>query len=207
MKIKTRLFFLLICFLTLSPFNFTQANNLDGRILLQVESHGEAWYVNPDNSRRYYLGRPSDAFQVMRSLGLGISNKDFNSFGDYATKRLSGKILIKVEEKGEAYYVNPVDLKMHYLGRPNDAFSIMRNLGLGIKNNDLNNILENWQIETLNIKKLSNSEIINKLTNSVVYIKTLSGSGSGFIFKPNYILTNAHVVQGENIVKTAGSGR
>lgn len=34
---------------------------LTGRILLQVESHGEAWYVNQTNLKRYYLGRPSDA--------------------------------------------------------------------------------------------------------------------------------------------------
>ena len=99
---------------------------------MQVESHGEAWYVNPDNEKRYYLGRPADAFRIMRELGLGISNKDFNSFNGYAPRRLSGKILLKVEDKGQAYYVNPVDLKMYYLGRPADAFRIMRELGLGM---------------------------------------------------------------------------
>jgi len=30
-------------------------NRLKGRILLQVESYGEAWYVNPADGRRYYL--------------------------------------------------------------------------------------------------------------------------------------------------------
>ena len=47
-----------------------------GKILLQVEAHGEAWYVNPDNNKRYFLGFPMDAFNVMRFLGLGISDRD-----------------------------------------------------------------------------------------------------------------------------------
>ncbi|MBU1131818.1 hypothetical protein KKC32_01010 [Patescibacteria group bacterium] len=47
-----------------------------GRIYLQVESHGEAWYINPDNDERYYLGKPDDAYNIMRTLGLGITNAD-----------------------------------------------------------------------------------------------------------------------------------
>ena len=39
---------------------------VSGRILLQVEQNGEAWYVNPDNLLRYYMGRPKDAFDLMR---------------------------------------------------------------------------------------------------------------------------------------------
>lgn len=47
-----------------------------GKIFLQVEKNGEAWYINPKDAKRYYLGRPSDAFSIMRELGLGIT--DFN---------------------------------------------------------------------------------------------------------------------------------
>ena len=54
------------------------AANLSGRILLQVESHGEAWYVNPVNLKRYYLGRAQDAFTIMRSLGVGVTNANLN---------------------------------------------------------------------------------------------------------------------------------
>lgn len=39
-----------------------------GRILLQVEGHGEAWYVSPSDGKRYLLGNPADAFRVMRDL-------------------------------------------------------------------------------------------------------------------------------------------
>ncbi|NQT50365.1 hypothetical protein HQ571_06755 [Candidatus Kuenenbacteria bacterium] len=116
------------------------AQNLSGKILLQVEENGEAWYVYPEDLKRYYLGRPADAFDVMRNLGLGINEASYNQFNGTAPKNLSGKILLRVEANGEAYYVYPQDLKMHYLGRPTDAFGIMRNLGLGISTNNLINI-------------------------------------------------------------------
>lgn len=56
----------------------TLAQRLSGKILLQVEQNGEAWYIYPNNQQRYYLGRPADAFNIMRELGLGISDKDLN---------------------------------------------------------------------------------------------------------------------------------
>lgn len=114
-----------------------------GKIFLAVEKNGEAWYVNPVNLKRYYLGRPDDAFSIMRSLGLGVSEKDYSSFGSYAPLRLAGRIILRVEDKGQAYYINPSTLKMMYLGRPADAFSVMRSEGIGITNADLSKISEN----------------------------------------------------------------
>ena len=173
-----------------------------GKILLQVESHGEAWYVYPDNMQRYYLGRPSDAFNIMKTLGLGISNADLAkipygsvnygiaydtdrdgltdqeeiSFYTYwsnadsdkdgfldgdevrngynptvgngaklnidtaLAKRLSGKILLQVENKGQAWYVNPKDNKRYFLGGPTDAFNVMKYLGLGVTTANLEKI-------------------------------------------------------------------
>jgi len=116
------------------------SNRLSGKILLQVEANGEGWYIYPKTLKRYYLGRPSDAFRIMRELSLGISNNDFDSFGDYAPYRLRGLILLKVEDSGKAYYVHPDTRKIYYLGRPNDAFNVMRTQGLGISNNDLSSI-------------------------------------------------------------------
>ena len=54
----------------------TLTSRLKGRILLAVEEHGEAWYVSPVDFKRYFLGRPVDAYNIMRSLGLGIANND-----------------------------------------------------------------------------------------------------------------------------------
>jgi len=115
--------------------------NVKGRILLQVQDKGQAWYVNPINNQRYYLGRPNDAFLVMRSLGLGVTNADLNIYLNKAPLRLAGRILLKVQDKGQAYYVDPVELKLYYLGRPDDAFEVMRKRGLGISNKDLATII------------------------------------------------------------------
>ncbi|OGY43974.1 MAG: hypothetical protein A2731_02495 [Candidatus Buchananbacteria bacterium RIFCSPHIGHO2_01_FULL_39_8] len=56
--------------------NQTLVNQLRGRILLQVEKHGEAWYLNPDDGKRYYMKDGELAYQIMRFLSLGITNTD-----------------------------------------------------------------------------------------------------------------------------------
>lgn len=122
------------------------ASGLKGMILLSVEENGEAWYVYPEDKKRYFLGRPADAFAIMRRLGLGISEWDFQRLaqdgmpvdGDMElARRLSGRIILQAEKNGEAWYVYPKDLKKYYLGRPIDAFAIMRRLGLGISRENL----------------------------------------------------------------------
>ena len=119
----------------------TVAERTAGKILLQVENAGEAWYVHPKELVRYGLGRPSEALTVMKQKGLGITNanlariptSDSSETGDTAFRqKMSGRILLQVENAGEAWYVYPGDLKRYYLGRPLDAFNIMRSLGLGI---------------------------------------------------------------------------
>lgn len=169
---------------------------LKGKILLKVEANGEAYYVNPGNQEMYYLGRPGDAFKVMREQGAGIKTTDLmkipvgltamggeDSDGDllsdafedavgtdpeksdtdsdghsdydeflrnfnplmpnvllpinnYFSTKQKGRIFLQVENNGEAWYVNPQDNKRYFLGRPDDAFRIMRELGLGISNNN-----------------------------------------------------------------------
>lgn len=110
-----------------------------GKILLQVEGKGAAWYVNPADMKRYYMGFPKDAFNLMRKLGLGATHEFITGHTVYP-KHVWGKILLDIEDKGKAYYINSANGKGIYLGSPKDAFNIMREVGLGIKNNDLEKI-------------------------------------------------------------------
>ncbi|MBU1203434.1 hypothetical protein KKH39_05320 [Patescibacteria group bacterium] len=178
------------------------ADRLRGYILLQVQSHGEAWYVLPDSGERVYMKNGEVAFGLMRDTGLGISNinlvkvpvgidsialpydgdndndglsnKTEESLGtdmndadsdddgyldgeeikngydpmgmgtlnyDYSlANRLKGRILLQVEDKGQAWYVNPSDGKRYYMNSGDAAYQIMRFLSLGITNADLNSI-------------------------------------------------------------------
>lgn len=125
--------------------------NVRGRILLQVQSVGEAWYVNPKTGERTLLGRPADAFAAMRKQGIGVSNNDLKRlFGVVPSnqkelkvkdsslgQKLAGAIILQVERNGEAYYIDPATMIAYFLGRPADAFAVMRNRGLGITNENL----------------------------------------------------------------------
>ena len=77
----------------------------------------------------------------MKNLGLGIKHSELNAYlNSKFPNRLLGKIVLDVEQNGEAYYVNLNDSKGYYLNRPTDAFKIMRELGLGITNTDIRKI-------------------------------------------------------------------
>ncbi len=195
---------LLLSGLTLTYFNIASAaplaDRLSGYILLQVQSHGEAWYVIPTEAKRTYLANGETAYAVMSKLGLGITNNnlkkipvgidsrivDIDSDGDglgdkleegLKTKpnnidsdgdgfddfdevthdynplgkekniydqalinRLKGKILLQVEEKGQAWYIHPVNGHRYYMKDGPSAYEIMRFLSLGITNDNLNQI-------------------------------------------------------------------
>jgi len=197
------------------------SQKLSGRILLQVESHGQAWYINPTDQKRYFLGRPSEAFLIMKQLAVGITNSNLNkiSVGPFVaggadadqdgvpnnaetalgtdlnnkdsdndgyddaveitngynplgsghlpfdinfTKLHLGKIFLQVEEHGEAWYVNPIDQKKYFLGRPDDAFVIMKNLGLGITNTNLAEITIGYIKQTLTTPTCDNCHTTNQ---------------------------------------------
>ncbi len=142
-----------------SAYDSVLAARLRGRILLQVQQHGEAWYVNPVDSRRYYLKDGSVAFELMRSSGLGITDADLSKISVVAdaaamnasssacaanpfANRQKGRILLQVQQHGEAWYVDPTKCRAMYLKDGVVAYHAMRLLGLGINASDLNKIEE-----------------------------------------------------------------
>lgn len=116
-------------------------NKLIGKILLQVDSHGEAWYVNPKDGKRYYMADGAAAYSIMRKLGVGINNQNYNKILSSKTyaKSQAGKIFIKTEDLGKAYYIDSTGTA-YYLKDGSEAYNIMRKLGLGIKTSDLEKI-------------------------------------------------------------------
>ncbi len=112
-----------------------------GKIFLQVESRGEAWYISPKDGKKYYMADGPTAYNVMRNLGVGISNKDLNKIKTDANfrKKYIGKIFLQVESHGEAYYISP-DGRYNYLKDGSAAYNLMRKFGQGITSTDLNKI-------------------------------------------------------------------
>lgn len=179
--------------------NSALSRRVAGKVLLQVEDRGQAWYVDTRTLKRYRLETGDDALRVMRKLGVGISNADLDkipggvilaglldsdgdglpnsqemiwntdpyvadSDGDgyrdateilagyspNGTKRLNtdtkfaarnlGRIFLQVEDRGQAWYINPSDGKRYALADGETALAILRAFGLGISNSDLNQI-------------------------------------------------------------------
>ncbi|HNW55796.1 MAG TPA: hypothetical protein PKN62_01835 [bacterium] len=144
-KMLTIAFSAIVLLSSLKVLPATATTPFDGKILLAVEGKGEAWYINPTDSKRYYLGRPADAFQVMRALAIGISNTDFallekNQLDKSKVNRLLGRILLKPQDDGKAYYFEPSKRQLYYLGRPADAFEIMKKTAVGAADEHINPI-------------------------------------------------------------------
>lgn len=136
---------------TTEPITITNTalyQRLRGYIILRVQSKGEAYYIHPHKMEMYYLGRPSDMFRIMKEQGVGITNKDLSKIRDGGianntasydlsfSKKQAGRILLQVQNKGEAWYVSPKDFKRYYLGRPQEAFDIVRHHAIGISEKD-----------------------------------------------------------------------
>lgn len=50
------------------PIDLKFAATQKGKILLSVQGLNEAWYVNPKDNKRYFLGRPADAVKALEGI-------------------------------------------------------------------------------------------------------------------------------------------
>jgi hypothetical protein len=66
--------------------------------------------------------------------------KEKNIYDQSLVNNLKGTILLQVEEKGQAWYVHPVNGRRYYMKDGPSAYEIMRFLSLGITNTDLSQI-------------------------------------------------------------------
>ncbi len=67
-----------------SPIDKRFTDQMKGKIFLQVEGRGEAWYINPNDGKRYFLADAETAYEIMRRLSTGITNENLRkiSVGD-----------------------------------------------------------------------------------------------------------------------------
>ena len=130
----------------------TTTEDFRGRIVLQSAHYNDVWYVHPKTLRRYYIPHKWELDTLMRTLGVGILTKDLEkiaipwsgkSSDPAALKRFSGHIVLQVQSKGEAWYINPNDGFRYYLPNNEEGLNILRSLGVGASNNELRMIAMN----------------------------------------------------------------
>ncbi|MFA6194278.1 MAG: NosD domain-containing protein [Patescibacteria group bacterium] len=122
------------------------AARLAGRLLLQTETKGYIWYVNPKDNKRYFISQDS-ALSIFRSLALGITEANLNLIptkesgqkGNAALRsRLKGRLLLRAEKAGRISYID-LDGYRHDIESSN-LMDIFRSLSLGITNTNLRKI-------------------------------------------------------------------
>ncbi len=129
---------------------------LHGKMLLDVEGNGEVYYVDPITGGKEYLADGFAAHKLLERRALGINEENFSTLviggedveSDVCNenklgKRLKGRIVLRVEEKGKAYWINPVNCLAYYMGTHEAAYGLMKQKSLGIKKNDLARVKNN----------------------------------------------------------------
>lgn len=127
-----------------------------GKMLLDVEGNGEVYYVDPVTGGKEYLADGTSAHRLLERRALGITEANFAKLiqGDVKEdssicdesligERLSGRIVLRVEENGEAYWINPDNCRAYYAGTFDAAYALMRDLSTGIKKDDLAKVRNN----------------------------------------------------------------
>ena len=65
---------------------------MKGKLLLQVESLGECWYVYPGDLDRYFIPNTAAAYQTLYDLGSNITNADLSLITDGSIHEVIGTI-------------------------------------------------------------------------------------------------------------------
>lgn len=68
-----------------------------GQIVMQVESHGELWYLNPADGLRYLITDIIDLHNIIKYLAIGVSDQDLKVITDSRLIEAGAKKNIKVK--------------------------------------------------------------------------------------------------------------
>lgn len=127
-----------------------------GRMLLDIEGNGEVYYVDPVTGGKEYLADGASAHRLLKRRALGITEENFSklelgeNIDDLSVcdsselgNSLKGRIVLRVEENGEAYWIYPENCRAYYAGTYEKAYGLMRDFSLGITKNNLAKIQDN----------------------------------------------------------------
>jgi len=137
---------------------------LSGRMLLDVDGNGEVYYVDPVTGGKEYLADGESAQLLLRRRALGINEENFAklTLGEEKDEasvceeselglRLKGRIVLRTEENGEAYWIYPENCRAYYAGTFEASYELMKKFSLGIAKRNLAKIRNN------NRQKLKNA--------------------------------------------------
>jgi endonuclease YncB( thermonuclease family) len=105
-----------------------------GKVLIDVSSKGEAWYVNPQTYMRVYLGRPDEALERFTARAIHVTFANISRLSEtggadseasYAGQ-VAGYVLSPSDLPGAAWYVDPSTGTRKRLATAADAWEIMR---------------------------------------------------------------------------------
>ncbi len=116
---------------------------LAGRILLQAESSGEAWYLNPLDKKRYFLGRPQEAWVIIKKLGVELPAGellDYLYFAKTLPKNLEGRFVWAKNNPKEIYYFYPDRDKPLLLKESEDSLELLQPISIGVSNENIRKI-------------------------------------------------------------------
>jgi len=111
-----------------------------GRILIDVASHGEAWYVDPQSLTRVYLGRPHEALERLQKRAVYVDFGDISRLAESSglpndaeyAQAMSGYVLAPSDLIGAAWYVPPSQSIRLRLATPDDAWQVMTRTGVAV---------------------------------------------------------------------------
>ncbi|MDP2630224.1 MAG: PQQ-dependent sugar dehydrogenase, partial [Candidatus Uhrbacteria bacterium] len=97
--------------------------------VVEDEQSNHAWYVNPMSRERFFIGTTSDLSTVVKINMVGISEMNFSRLirNPIFAGKYKGVLFIRVEHRGEVWYVDPGTDVPKYLGSI-DSFSMIQKI-------------------------------------------------------------------------------
>jgi len=112
------------------------AKLLSGQVIYTAEKSNELWAVDTKNFKRSLVSDYKNTLNLFKNKFAGISESNFKKIfssdsssknNEDLAKKFAGKIILRTESHGEAWYINPVDFKKYDLS---NSVSFFKNLPL-----------------------------------------------------------------------------